>query len=191
MRQERQVERREHRHRLAKIALADVLELRHARRTEKALVAQHARLRERRQLIAVAGDHAAPESDINMTPAASGAPLLVEPSRCRRRRDAVERHVHEGRDATGCCGTRRVLKAFPIGAPRIVDVDMRVHESGEHDETPGIDLAGAGRMLDGGQTMNRRDPSVVDLDRGRTDAVGQNDALAFDDESGAVHHAPI
>jgi hypothetical protein len=39
--------------------------------------------------------------------------------------------------------------------------------------------------------MNRRNPSVIDLDRRRTDAAGQNDAFAFDDESDAVHDTPL
>jgi hypothetical protein len=68
---------------------------------------------------------------------------------------------------------------------------VSVYQAGEHDETPGINHTSAGRRLDGGRTMNRRNPSVIDLDRRRTDAAGQDDAFAFDDESGAVHHAPI
>jgi len=84
-----------------------------------------------------------------------------------------------------------VLEAFPIGAPGIVDVDVRVHQAREHDEAARIDLTSVRRVLNGGWTTNRRDSSVIDLDRGRTEAVGQNDAFAFDDESGAVHHAPI
>ncbi len=77
----------------------------------------------------VAWDNAAPEC--NVCPA-----LLV----CRttfggkvlhrgRRRDRVERHVHDGGDASGRSRTSAGPEALPLRPPRFVEVHMRTGDT--------------------------------------------------------------
>ena len=102
------------------------------------------------------------------------------PSHGRRRRNAVERHVDERRHAAGGGRARRVLEAFPLGAARIVDVDVRVDEAREHDERTGVD-ARARRPARRRVLADRGDPAVAHVDRGRPNAVRQHDPLARDE----------
>ena len=107
--------------------------------TQEALEAEHAGARERLEVGGVAGHHAAPETDVDVAAARGGAPLGLERRDRRRRRNAVERHVDERRDAAGGGGERRRLESFPVGAARIVDVDVRVDEARHDDGTTGVD----------------------------------------------------
>ena len=59
-------------------------------------------------------------------------------------RDAVERHVHEGCDAAGGSGLGRCLKALPLGAAGLVDVDVRVDKAGQQKGIAKV-AQGAGR----------------------------------------------
>ena len=69
MHQQRQSGRGDERQRFTQVRFADVIEFVHAGRTEKALEAEHAGARKRLDLAGVAGHDAAPEADIDMTPA--------------------------------------------------------------------------------------------------------------------------
>ena len=51
----------------------------------------------------------------------------------RRHWGAVERHVDQGGDPAGRGGTRRGRKALPLGAPRLIDVYVRIDDAGQDD----------------------------------------------------------
>ena len=82
------------------------------------------------QLPEVAGDGAAPEAHIS--PATAGGGLLeAQRAGGGRGRQAIERHVDQRRHPAlgggpGCAG-----EALPLGAARLVDVDVGVDEAGQ------------------------------------------------------------
>ena len=51
----------------------------------------------------------------------------------------VERHLEDRGDAAARRAPGPGLPALPLGAARLVEVDMAVDYAGEHDQTPGID----------------------------------------------------
>ncbi len=103
------------------------------RRTEhrKHLKPQDASARQRREVVRVSWHDTAPETHVDVTPAARSGALLLQAVDGGRRRNAVERHVHERRDAPGRGSTRGVFESFPVGPSGIVDVDVRIDEARE------------------------------------------------------------
>src|SRR5262249_18429919 len=101
MNQERQTEARDDRQRLAEIRLGDVLEFRHTGRREKALEPEDAGPRERLEFRRVARNDASPEADVDSAAPGGRLALRLEPDDRCRRRNAVERHVHERRHSAG------------------------------------------------------------------------------------------
>ena len=169
MRQQRQPERRQHRHGHAQIPFADVRELVNAGWTQKAFEAEHAGPGQRREIGGVARHDAAPETDIDVTSAMGGATLGVQAGHGRGRRNAVQRHVDERRDAARRRRARRRLEPFPIGAAWVVDMNVGVNQAGQHDVGARIDFADAGRPIR--MRTDRHDPPVADVDRRRPHAV--------------------
>ena len=117
---------------------------------------------------AIARHDAAPESDVDVAPAARRGALRLQASDGCRRRNAVERHVDDRRHAAGGRGARRVLEAFPLGSARLVDVHVGVDEAGQHDVCAGVQLRHACRAVDVSRRQPTMRPSRTSIVAGRT-----------------------
>ena len=115
----------------AKLGGVEVRELLDAGVEQEALEAEDAGVVERREVGDVARDRAAPEADVDPGLAGGDRALGLERGDRRRRRDAVERHVDDRRDAAGRGGAGRAGEALPLGAAGLVDVHVRVDEAGQ------------------------------------------------------------
>ena len=115
----------------------------------------------------VARHDAAPERDVDVTLAARRRPLRLERRRGRRRGHAVERHVDDRRDAAGRGRARRGIEPFPVGAARLVDVDVRVDDARRDDEIAGVDVCSVRRSSSCAPTRAIL-PSWMWIEAGRT-----------------------
>src|SRR5690606_41913164 len=84
----------------------------------EALEPEHARVPQGAQLVRVAGHGAAPEPDVDERLVARDLLLGLERLDVHRRRDRVERHVDDRRDAAGGRGPRRGREALHPVRPR-------------------------------------------------------------------------
>jgi hypothetical protein len=128
----------------------------------QSLRTEHARLRERHEIVGVARDDAAPETDVDLERARRRRELLLERVHRRRHGDAVQGHVDEARHSPDRSGASRRLEAFPLGTAWLVHVYVAVDEPGQEH--------GVAEVVD------RQVAEVAGVARGH---VG--DALALDD----------
>jgi len=105
-----------------------------ARIREEAFEAEYACLVERFEAAQVPGNDAAPEAHVDVALPVGRAPLDGERSSGDGCRDAIERHVHQGRDAAGRGGPGRRREALPLGVARLAQVNMGVDEARQHDD---------------------------------------------------------
>jgi hypothetical protein len=73
--------------------LVDVGELLHPGVNEEAFEREHARLRQRREVVGISRNDTADESHVDVTPSSRNRLLALQRIYGVRRRDAVERHV--------------------------------------------------------------------------------------------------
>jgi len=98
---------------------------------------------------------------------------------------AIERHVDEGGETAGGCGTGGSGKAFPFGTAGLVDVGVDVDESGQEGYVTEVfyrDVRGARFEMRVG--MDRDDDAVFDDDGGILLAMGRDDAAGAE----SVYH---
>ena len=95
---------------------------------------------------------------------------------------SVERHLEDRGDAAARGAARPGLPALPLGAARLVEVDVAVDHAGEHDQTPGIDDCCAIRDL----TADGGDDAIGDGDVGGLLASREDDGTATYDD-GVAH----
>src|SRR3989442_107148 len=158
----------------------DVSEFRHAGRYEERFETEDPLAPERGQLGFVARHNAAPEADVDMT--SGGCRLALGGQRYDRGRGrhAVERHVDEGRDAScrGCARPR--LETLPVGAPRLVQVHVRIDEAWHDDVFARVDQSCIGWDCvvgrDGSDTL------AVDLYTGRGEPAWQRHTMTTPDQ---------
>ena len=118
-------------------------------------------------------------------PSAAGA-FGVECGPGRGRGNAVEGHVDEGRDPARRRRARGAREALPLGASRLVDVDVGVHEARHHDPRSEIAAGAAGRHI--ARRDHVQDPLPGHEHCRRAQAFSGQDARAFDREvRKAVH----
>ena len=122
----------------SEIALRNMGKFLHAARYEKALKPKHAAFPEWTKLGAISGNDAAPETDVHPKLPSRRRHFFAESCRGRRRRNAVERHLDQRGDSACRRCTRRRRKTFPLRAARLIDVNVRVHNSRHHDEVVGL-----------------------------------------------------
>ena len=120
----------QHGHGLIEILLADMREFVHSRRTEKTLEAEHPGSCERLEMIHIARHHPAPERHVH-THSPAAARRFVSSASTDVVANAVERHVHDRRDAARRGRSRRVPKTFPVGAAGLVHVHVGIDETGQ------------------------------------------------------------
>ena len=156
-------------HALEERPIVGLLEVVDARVAHERLEADHAAVGELVEPVDVAGDEAAPEAEVDERRAASGLDLEVERRAVDRRRRRVQRHVEEARAATGGEGRGAGREPLPVGAPRIVEMHVRIDDAGEDVEAGGVDLRrGIAREL----RPDVGDQAVEDPDVGPCNTVG-------------------
>ena len=97
-------------------------------------------------------------------------------ARVRRHRRGVERHVDDGGDAARRGRARRGVEAFPLGAARLVDVDVRVDQPRRDDQIADVDHVRQRHPL----RHHRFDPLAGDQHGARRHAVGPHHPPAAD-----------
>src|SRR6266403_1314851 len=93
--------------------------------------ADNSRVPEPGQLAPVSWNHAAPKCDIDMQ-LLRGVKFLFQTLNIRRRGNRIQWHVDDRRHAARGRSARRRLETFPIGSSGLVDMNVRIDESG-HD----------------------------------------------------------
>ena len=137
----------------------------------------------------VAGHRSAPEPDVDERLVLGHLALAVEAVHRGGGRDAVERHVDDGGHAAGRRSPGRGGKALPLGAARLVDVDVGVHEAGEQGFV-GRELNDFGAGQPGAERLDGGDPAAPDPHLARRGPRRRQDALPPDDEvEGFVRHS--
>ena len=126
---EQPVERGDLAHRRLDLGRGQRGELVDARVQQEALEPEHAGVVQRPQVGEVAGHGTAPEPHVHPRLAVGRLALDLQRRDVDGRRDAVERHVDDGRDPAGGGRLGRGLEALPLGAPRVVDVDVGVDDA--------------------------------------------------------------
>ncbi len=117
---------------------------------------------ERRQLREVFGNHPTPETEVDECLPGRDGDFCIEGWGRRRRWMGVERHFEYRGDAAARRTARSGLPALPLGAARLVEVDVAVDHAGKHYQSAGIDDLFAIRDL----TANRGDDPIGDGDVG-------------------------
>ncbi len=180
--EQRRAEARDLGHAGAELGLVYVRELGDAALGEEALEGQHAFLEEVAQAAVrtgVAGNEPAAQRDVDAGLLLERAHLGAEAFERGGRRHAVERHVDEGGDAARGRRAGRGGEALPLGAARLVDVDVRVDEAGQDAEIARVEDGEAGGAVvvvgDGD------DDAAGDMNGVRRLADGRDDAFAADD----------
>ncbi len=185
MHDQQPVERGDLPHRRLELIELERGELLDARRTQEALEPEHAGVMELAQLPEVARDGPAPEPDVDVDLPLGGGPLLGEGGDRRRRRDAVERHVEDRRHAARGSRARRGLEPLPLGPSGLVDVDVRIDQSGHHHAVAGVHERDTRRRVVEGR--DALDAAVDDVDARLANALRRHDAPASDHDVGPVH----
>ena len=101
------------------------------------------------------GRQPAPESEVDTGAGLGRFPLGVEGGTVEGRRMGVEGHLGHGRRAADRAGGRAGCPAFPIGPPRLVEVNMDVDDARKDVQPAGIDLL-ARRARDLGGNLDDR-----------------------------------
>src|SRR5437016_3491573 len=94
---------------------------------------------ERRQLREVLGNHPAPEAKVDECLLGRDGDLRIEGRDGRGRWMGVERHLEDRGNAAARRTARPRLPSLPLGAARLVEVDVRINDAGEHDEAARVD----------------------------------------------------
>src|SRR5258708_7123193 len=86
------------------------------------------------QLCMITGNDTAPECAIDIEQTVNGIEFLFERVQGGGDGNAVERHINNGGDAAGGRGPCGGNEAFPFGSPGLIDMDMAIDQSGNHDQ---------------------------------------------------------
>lgn len=127
----------------------------------------------------ILGHGPAPEPDVDEGGTGRGVALDLQGIGGGGGRDGVERHIDDGRHATGRRRESGRMEPFPLGATRFVDVHVGVHESGqqngvigEPDDVAGEFVGGTAGVMRAGKNGDLRDRLSHDVDaRGLKGAV--------------------
>ena len=146
--------------------------------THEGLEANYPPLVEDMEVVEVVRDKTAPEAKIHHRFLRGDCKLLIEGGGRRRRRVGIEGHLEHGRHAAGGGTARSGIPAFPVGAARFVEVDVRVDDARKNDEIPRVD----GLVAIPHFTSDCGDGAVDDRDVGRALPGGKNHGATTNDE---------
>ena len=130
--QQRRAKLRELRQRRAQIRFRHVREFIYAAGHQKTFKTKNARFPQRLQLLGISRHHAAPESRIHPKFSRRRCHFFAKRRRRSRRRNAVQRHFDQRGHAARCRRASRGGKSFPVRAPRLIDMHVRIHHAGHH-----------------------------------------------------------
>ena len=145
-------------------------ELGHPGVGEERLEAEHPGLVQPGQVAQVAGHHATPETHVHVRGRPGGGLLFRERGGRGRRRQAVQRHVDQRGHPARSGGPCRGREALPLGAARLVDVHVGVHQPGQQHLGTG-QFHGLDRVQGLPGARDRGDLPVADADRCRAHPV--------------------
>ncbi len=91
---------------------------------QEALEPRHAGRSQRQNVLLIVRDRAAPADPVHHALTPRRRALYLERRNRRRLRQTVQRHIHQRCIATRSCGACRRVKALPLGASGLVDVDV-------------------------------------------------------------------
>ena len=131
-------------------------------------------------------DQAAPESEVDERRRLHNGKLGVERRPVDGDRDVVERHVDVRREPASSQRPRSRCNAFPVGAPRVVEVDMRIDAAGKDMEPGAVNLLDSGCKL----RADVGNESVRDADIHPLNRVSQDDVCSAHDEVELSHFSP-
>src|SRR5215217_3399191 len=109
-----------------------MLKLINTRRHKETLKTDDTCGKHRRKLRSVSGHDSTPKRDVNKTVITSRLQFSFEARQCCCRRNGIERHIDNSRDAACGSGKCRTAKAFPLRASRRVDMNVRIDEPGHN-----------------------------------------------------------
>ena len=147
---------------------------------QKAFESKHTGRREGFDICLIVMDHATPRRPIYPALAMRCGTLRFECSDRRRRREAVQRHVHQQRVASCRRGAGCGLETFPLGSSGLVDVNVRIHQPGKNRASPkscGSWLSGTCRYWDNGLNLFSFHQYGCRLDAFRGDYSPGNEGL--------------
>ena len=116
-------------------------------RAHERLEADHAALGELVETIDVTGHDPTPEREVDRGAPARSSNLRVERRAVDRGRAAVERHVDQARRAARGERERAALEPLPVRPSRVVEVNVRVDRSRQHEQASCLDAAAATGQL--------------------------------------------
>lgn len=130
----------------------------HGRRraVQRALEAHDAGGQQGRQLVAVAGNQAAPEANIHIDLAASRRRLGLEARHAHSGRAGVGGSVNDGGEAAGGRRLGGRNEALPILPTRLIDMDIGIDEARHQDQVPKVEHRLGLRVVQMGVDLLRR-----------------------------------
>ena len=131
VRQQRQAAAAQTGERRAQVSFVDPRKTIDAGVDQEAFESRHAGRGQGSQRVDVAAHYAAPGGPVHPGLAARGLALAFQGRHIDDLRRAVERHVDKRGHSAGGGGACCRRKAFPVRAARLVDMHMRVHQSGQ------------------------------------------------------------
>ncbi len=145
---------------------------------QKRFQTEHAGSEQRLNLFEVVRHDAAIKSAIHPQLTLGGNPLSLQGRGgcCDRR--TIQRHVDQGRDATGRGGAGGGRKTFPFGSSRFVDMHVCIDQAGQHRQPAQIITATSVGQLLGWKYGDDLVPS--DQHRRRDRSLWSQDAFAAD-----------
>lgn len=96
---------------------------------QESLESSNTSLDEREQLIGVARDDTAVETNIDPALALARSKLLLEAVKGSSGRNGVERHVNHGGDTTAGSSTGTSPESLPLSSTRLVQVNMSIDQT--------------------------------------------------------------
>src|SRR5262249_18484662 len=138
-------------------------EFRHAARNKETFKSEYAAFPQRTNLSVITRHHAAPETNVDPQLACGRSQFLAISSDGGRRGNTVERHFKESCHSPrrGRAGCRR--EPLPIGASRLVDVYVRIHDPGHDYKVSCVVDGNANRKL--AAVSNRENLAPAHVDR--------------------------
>ena len=176
------------------VLLGDGGELLDARLDQEALETADTGLDEGKQLVGVAGDHAAVEANIDPALVLGSSEFYLEAVKGGGGRDGVQGHVDDGGDTARGCRPRAGRETFPFCAAGLVEVNVGVDKAGDKKHLAVVLVLGRGGETCLGEDLGRYENDLAG-DCGDDDGSGGDEGrvirLRENDSVGDEHHVRL